>query len=94
MLLFYLNVSLIVESRAGKLIFFANSLAEDDALLEEEYMQFFCLIIAGHLRHHQWLLHEQLSLRRYVALDTTDTLTYLYTLTIYSYIQFFKRMES
>lgn len=68
----YLNVSPVVERRAGELVLFADSLAEDDALFEEEQVQFFSLIIAGHLGHHQRLLQEQLALRRYVALETTD----------------------
>lgn len=75
----YLNVSLVVESGAGELVLFADSLAEDDTLLEEEYVQFFSLIIARHLGYQQRLLQEQLALRRYVPLNSINTilLTYL-----------------
>lgn len=70
-------MSLVVEGRAGELVLFADSLAEDDALLEKEHVQFFSLIVAGHLRHHQRLLQQQLALCRYVALKSTNTFIYL-----------------
>lgn len=69
----YLNVSLVVESRAGELVFLADSLAEYYALLEEEHVQILSFIVAGHLRHTQRLLQKQLALRRYEALDSTHT---------------------
>lgn len=80
----YLNVSLIVESWAGELVLFADSLAENDALLEEEHVQFFRLVVAGHLGHHQRLLQEQLALRRYVALKSVNTMLLTYLLHVKS----------
>lgn len=67
----YLNVSLVVICWAGELGLLSYSLAEDEALLEQENVQFFSLVTrstVGYVTADQRFLEQQLALSRDVAL--------------------------